>query len=440
MKIFFCALVFLLLFVVPAKMQAQSMRDTVSREDKLYALSLIWKEADYNFVFFDRQPHLDWDSVYRAYIPKILATRNVYEYVKVLSNFLNTLKDGHTGMLKVQYYWDEIDSPPVRFVNKQGKRYVVSVDESLKDQVPIGSEISRLDGKTWEDFYNGTDLENNDWFGFQGTPLELTILSKDSKESKVVVTRNNNKLFRTKTLRWVPAATGSSMENFEFKSISPKVAYVALRTFGDSSVVTEFKKALPEIRKHQTLIVDIRNNSGGNDDYALQIAEYLTDQPFLVGSMWKTRIHNAAKKAWAANGDTSLAGYIHRNVWEKHPGDTIRIPATLAKLNIPVYILTSKQTFSAAEDFLIYLNYSRNVTRIGQTTGGSSGQPLVFELPHGFSARVCAKADEFPDGTEFINIGIKPQIEVQPASPLDTVVKDRELEKALAVIEGTTKR
>src|SRR6185312_6098288 len=106
-------------------------------------------------------------------------------------------------------------------------------------------------------------------------------------------------------------------------------------------VVTEFKKALPDIRKHQALVVDVRNNRGGNDDYALQIAEYLTDRSFIVGSMWKTRAHNAANKAWAAHGEKSLADYLHRNVWDKHPGDTIRIPATLARLDMPVYILTS---------------------------------------------------------------------------------------------------
>jgi len=439
MKASFCILALFLLFVIPAKMQAQSMRDTVSREDKLYALSLIWKEADYNFVFFDSQPHLNWDSIYRAYIPKILATKNVYEYYRVLSNFINTLHDGHTTIWVSDFFRKDIDSPPIFYITFNGKRYVKAVDESLNALVPIGAEITRLNGKTWEDCLTSSDLENDNWYGFRNTKLELTLLSRDKKESKVVVNRNINAMGKAKTLKMLPVSAATFDENFEFKSLKPKVAYVALNTFGDSSVVAEFEKVLPEIRKHKALIVDVRNNDGGNDKYAIQIAEYLTDQPYIVGSMWKTRTHNAAKKAWASNGDTSLTGYIHRNVWEKHPGDTIRIPASLAKLNMPVYILTSKQTFSAAEDFLIYLNYSKNIIRIGQTTAGSSGQPLVFKLPHGFSARVCAKADEFPDGTEFINIGIKPQIEVEPASPLSGDAKDLELEKALAVIEGITK-
>jgi len=440
MKIFFCALVFLLLFVVPAKMQAQSVKDTVSREDKLYALSLIWKEADYNFVFFDRQPHLNWDSLYKAYIPKILSTKNVYEYVWVLSNFIGTLKDGHTRIMLDQFYWNETDVPPIYIVAYNGKRYITAVNEPLKDEIPIGAEITRVNGKTWDDYLNGPNFGNNDLRGFTNSTLELTLLSKDHKESKVVLTRNLNTLFRVKKLKMIPEQPGLEYHKFEYKSLSAKAAYVNLNTFGDSTIVTEFKKALPDISKHQALIVDIRNNRGGNDDYALQIAEYLTDQPFIVGSMWKTRIHNAADKAWASHGEKSLSDYLHRNVWDKHPGDTIRIPVTVARLNMPVYILTSKRTFSAAEDFLIYLNYSKNVTRIGQSTAGSSGEPLQFNLLPGIAAWICAKADEFPDGTEFINIGIKPQIEVQPASPLDTVVKDRELEKALAVIEGTTKR
>ncbi|MGZ3777289.1 MAG: S41 family peptidase [Mucilaginibacter sp.] len=298
MKIFSYTLALFLLFAVAAKMQAQSVKDTVSREDKFYALSMIWKEADYNFVFFNAQPHLNWDSLYMAYIPKILATRNVYEYVKVLTKFIGTLKDGHTGIMLSQFYWNETDIPPVNYMTNNGKRYVTSVEEHLKDQIPVGAQITRLNGKTWDDYLNGPDLENNDWRGFTNTTLELTLLSKDNKESKVVVTRNLNTLYRAKKLKMVPGGVVSAHPNFDYKSLSANTAYVDLRTFEDSSVVDEFKKALPEIRKHRALIVDVRNNGGGNDDYALQIAEYLTDQPFIVGSMWKTRIHNAAKKAW----------------------------------------------------------------------------------------------------------------------------------------------
>jgi C-terminal processing protease CtpA/Prc len=422
------------LLAAPTLLKSQSLRDTVSREDKMYALSLIWKEADYNFVFFDKQPHLNWDSLYVAYIPKILATRNEYEYYRVLASFIKLLKDGHTTVGAPRYYWDEIDSPPVRLVNVKGKRYVTSVDSVLSGEIPVGSEITKLNGQTWEDYLKNPDWENNDWYGFRNTTLELTLLTKSGKDLKVVVTRNVNALFRAKKLKWAPEQPGPSQKEFEVKSLSPVVSYVSLQTFSDSSVVSEFKNALPEIRKHKALILDIRNNGGGNDNYALAIAKYLTDKPVITGSMWKARVNNSADKAWAVYGDTAYAGYLHRNVWDKHPGDRYPIPDTLQRLNMPVYILTSKRTFSAAEDFLIFLNDSKYVTRVGQLTAGSSGQPLDFKLPHGFSARICAKADEFPDGTDFINIGIKPQVYVEPNLGLDGNTRDVELETTLALI------
>jgi carboxyl-terminal processing protease len=301
-----------ILLCLPTILRAQSMHDTISRENKLYALSMIWKEADYNFVFFDKQPNLNWDSLYVAYIPKILATKNVYEYFKVLRSFIGNLKDGHTSVMTPQAYWNDIDSPPVFYVSHNGKRYVSAVDETLKEQVPIGSEIIKLDGKTWEDFYVA-----NEWSGFKNTLLELTLKMPDGKTKSISVNRDQNTRFRAKTLKWVPASPVSGAKDFEYKSLSPDVAMITLNSFSDAKIVNDFTQALLEIRKHKYLIVDIRRNGGGDDAYAIEIAKYLTDKPYLVGSMWSARTNNSAKKAWASSDKmykkTNLDQYLRYN-------------------------------------------------------------------------------------------------------------------------------
>ena len=270
--------VFLLLLLCGfAKVRGQSMHDTVGREDKLYALSMIWKEADYNFVFFDRQPQLNWDSVYRAYIPKILATKNLLEYFRVLSSFTKQLKDGHTSVMTQQFYWNDIDSPPLRTVVYQGKRYVTAVEASMKDSIPVGSEIVKLNGQSWDDFSAGEG-----WYYFKNTPVTLSIITPEKKTANVKVLRNVNVLFRAHTLNWYPAEAKTTYFDFKYQSLSPKIAYVAINTFGDSAMVDSFKKVLPQLRQHQTLILDIRKNGGGNDDYAIQIAKYLTDKPYML--------------------------------------------------------------------------------------------------------------------------------------------------------------
>jgi hypothetical protein len=83
--------------------------DTLTLEAKVLGLSTFWKEASYNFVFFDRL-NMNWDSAYYAYIPKIIATRNVYEYWKVLQEFAKLLNDGHTGVFNPDYFWKDLGS------------------------------------------------------------------------------------------------------------------------------------------------------------------------------------------------------------------------------------------------------------------------------------------------------------------------------------------
>jgi C-terminal processing protease CtpA/Prc len=81
---------------------------------------------------------------------------------------------------------------------------------------------------------------------------------------------------------------------------------------------------------------------------------------------------------------------------------------------VPTVILTGHSTASAAEDFLIYADGQKHMTKIGQRTFGSTGQPFLFDMPGGGSARVCTKKDTYPDGREFVGYGIKPDIEVVP--------------------------
>ena len=68
---------------------------------------------------------------------------------------------------------------------------------------------------------------------------------------------------------------------------------------------------------------------------------------------------------------------------------------------------------------------------IGEASGGSTGQPLSFELPGGGSGRICTKRDTYPDGKEFVGVGIQPDIVVKPLLANIRKNKDTVLEAAL---------
>ena len=55
---------------------------------------------------------------------------------------------------------------------------------------------------------------------------------------------------------------------------------------------------------------------------------------------------------------------------------------------------------------------SGRATILGETTGGSSGQPLALNFGDGFAARISAKREMFPDGRPFEGVGIAPDVAV----------------------------
>jgi C-terminal processing protease CtpA/Prc len=82
------------------------------------------------------------------------------------------------------------------------------------------------------------------------------------------------------------------------------------------------------------------------------------------------------------------------------------------RIIVPTALLIGHHTASAAEDFLIYADRMPHMIRIGENSYGSTGQPLMFSMPGGGNAQVCTKKDTYPDGREFVGVGVKPHIEV----------------------------
>ena len=103
----------------------------------------------------------------------------------------------------------------------------------------------------------------------------------------------------------------------------------------------------------------------------------------------------------------------------------------------PVVVLIGPETNSAAEDFVVPLHAAGRATIVGQKSRGSTGQPLTFRFLDGkISGRVCTKRDQYPDGREFVGVGIIPDVEVCP-TPADIAdERDVVLEKGIDVLKS----
>jgi C-terminal processing protease CtpA/Prc len=104
-------------------------------------------------------------------------------------------------------------------------------------------------------------------------------------------------------------------------------------------------------------------------------------------------------------------------------------------LSLPTAILTDSETLSAAEDFIMAFESGKGgAIRVGRSTGGSTGQPIVQKLPGGGILWVCTIRMPWPAlvGRK----GIEPNIQIEPT--VEDVIRneDRMLKMAQSSITG----
>ncbi len=438
----------LLLCLIAAKsLTAQQQPATppdLSNAEKLYGLSLLWQEANYNFAFFDQVPDLDWDSAYQAYIPRVLATESTYDYYQELKRFVALLEDGHTSVWLSGQPGRYESYPWVVTENVQGRVLISNVGRSLEDELPIHSVIETIDGEPAAEHaleerlpytFSSTDYDRTDRViaaALNGPPdraVRIGYVTPGGEKRELTLNRDR----RTRDDEWV-LPTRSTRPRFELRWLEGGIAYVALNTFNDAGVADDFEAALPELYGAKALVVDIRKNGGGNSSNGYRIAAYLTDDT-LETSAWKTREHIAAYKAWGRFNER-YKDYVEMNAWFDGGTHGEVAPAEGRRLIVPTVVLQEHATFSAAEDFLIAIEKIPQITTIGRRSGGSTGQPLSLELPGGGRANICTKRDTYPDGRDFVGIGIAPDIFVEATVADIQQGRDPALDRALELLRS----
>lgn len=411
---------------------ATPYRENLGEDEKLAGLSKLWSEVKYNFVYVDTLKAIDWDKLYLEYIPKVRATRSTLEYYRVLMELVARLKDGHSGVWPAREAFDTwIAHPPVRTALVEDRVLVREVfDPALRAQgIVPGVEVTAVDGEPVKD-YVARDIAP---YMSASTPQDLAARSYGffflagpiGKAPRVTFRSAAGKAFDAtlKRVGWEDYRKMAQGQPFELRMLPGNVAYVALNEFGDDKAADGFIAAFDRIARSSALIIDLRNNGGGNSSVGYRVLATLTGKPFRT-SAWSTRDYRPSYRAW---------GRALPNFQQVEPAFQ---PDLAHQYGKPVAVLTSGATYSAAEDFMVAYDAMRRGLIVGEPTGGSTGQPLMFSLPGGGGARVCTKADTYADGRTWVGTGIEPTLKVSPTVADLRKGKDTVLEAALAALRS----
>lgn len=420
------------LWTVPAI--ATPYREKLSVEERVAGLSLFWAEVRQNFAHFDHVPELAWDRVYLDTLTKVMAAETTREYYDVLMRLAPVLQDGHTNIYAPKDLADRFYArPPMRSARIGDKVLITEVfSPTLAARVRVGEEIVEIEdipviryaeervapyasSSTPQD--RAVRIYNYQLFsGDVAVPLKFKLRDAQGAERIEVVARGGY-------------SDAKRPEPFAFRMLPGGIAYFALDHFESDAGVKAFEKALPEILKARALVIDLRRNGGGATRHGYSILSYLTETP----------IPSTLAQVRGETGfDRQRAGpaVLWRQVDNSEPYVKKRETRFLG----PVAVLAGPQTFSAAEDFLASFDMLKRGPIVGEATGGSTGQPLLFKLPGGGMARICAKRDSYPDGRMFVGKGIMPTIEARETVAGMRAGRDTVLARALEALEKAPPR
>ena len=386
----------------------------ISEQEKVAGLSKLWSEAKYNFAYFDQVPYLDWDSLYLAFIPKVLATENTPAYYDSLQVFCASLKDSHTQV----YLPGEAERgrPPIRSQYVDGRVFISDVYNQglLDDGLKPGMEVMAINGLDVHDYAE----QNIRPFICASTSQDALIRTYehqlfygDRDEELLIVFKNHRgRLKKVELNRSLPYDNYSQRKPLEFEVLPGNIGYLAISSFSSKNQLTrDFDQVFGQLDSTTSLIIDVRHNGGGNSGKASYIFSCFIDT---LSLKWKseTREYLPTERAW-----TGVSSW--------HPYEVGKVrPHPSQHYDKPVVILTGPRTISAAEDFCLLFDWNDRATLMGEATAGSTGQPLQFNLPGGGRARVCTLRSSYPDGKEFVGTGIVPDIVV--AQTVDAFLQD----------------
>lgn len=254
--------------------------------------------------------------------------------------------------------------------NEVHSRYAAQIDDGMtQDQLfeVLGNMLGELrDGHV--NMYSAWDVARN-WSWKEDYPSNVS----DTMTSKYL-----GKDYRI--------ASG-----MKYRKLDDNTGYLRCESFAGSMGNGNLDEILLYLAPCNGLIIDLRGNGGGLLASAEKLAARFTNKEILVGYM--------RHKTGAGHDDFSAMEEQRLK------------PANGLRWQKRVVVLTNREVYSAANEFVKYMRCCPNVVTVGDRTGGGAGMPYSSELPIGWSVRfsACPMYDKNKLCTEF---GIEPDHKV----------------------------
>ena len=434
-------------------------------------------------------PKAEFDSLFAVAEQKI-KIKNTREFYLLLARLHTKLRCGHSNMYPSEQVFSEIDSSSkaffpykVKFIKdtlvvadnygniKKGSQIISINNKSIKELTDDLFQIISSDGYNTSLKYH--ELENNfavQYYLMYGPTYQFNLKIKPYNSTTIKEIALEG--IKGKEL---PEKAEDDTKPVDLQFINDKTALLTIRTFetGNAKNQKRFFKFLAtsfkEIKEKNisTLIIDIRDNGGGDDGNDMELASYLINKPFkedkyrklntidlpvypeYLHPAWyqlmgvpknknidniKTKMHKELIKEFY-KGNDNYYYYKEDKIIKRNPKENLFTGTT--------YILISGKVFSGGALFSALVRDKTNAIFVGEETGGgyyrhTGSIPLIYELPNTkiiFSIFIVINEQDVNQKLVPEGRGTIPQITVYPTIKDFVEGKDTVLDYVLQKIQ-----
>ena len=245
-----------------------------------------------------------------------------------------------------------------------------------------------------------TSVDGKDISGMNVSEVAAIVRGPENSIVELIILRNGKKLVKKIKRKEI------KIKSVKSSVIDNHIAYIKIISFMSSSTPTEFIDALDNTQDTDSIIIDLRGNTGGLLDNAVFIANIFINKAPIVNIIYR----NGYKKLIRANNEQNI-------------------------FNKPIVVLVNGTSASASEILSGALKDNKKAVLVGTKTFGKGLVQKVVPLPNKTGLNVTIARYLTPNGTDINKLGITPDIIT--GTEFDQFMdnkKDVQLEKAKEIL------
>ncbi|MBE7711808.1 MAG: S41 family peptidase [Cyanobacteria bacterium SIG31] len=358
--------------------------NTFSKANKYFsAQNLYSNEVVQPQKLFDKT----WKVIARDYYEPSL---NNQDWARWKLHYQGKIKTEDDAKVAIDTMIASLNEPYTRFMNeKDFNDLTTSITSKIYG---IGVNIYSNSGKI--EIFNVIPATPADFAGLKQGDIIIAVDGKDTNGLNVsevanIVRGPENSIVELTILRNGKKITKKikrkeiKIKNVKSSVLDNHIGYIQIISFMGGTTPNEFLEALDNTKNTDSLIIDLRGNTGGLLDNAVFIANIFIQQGEIVEIIYR----GGTKKSIKANP-------------EQKP------------LDKPLVILVNGASASASEILSGALRDYNRAKIVGKKTFGKGLVQKVVPLPNKTGLNVTIAKYLTPNGTDINKMGIKPDIEI----------------------------